>query len=236
MLFLAVFCGFLAENQREHIVEEHRAKEYAKSLLNDLKEDTFELQNGINHIDFLISAIDSIVSIVSNNHDKTSLPGKFYYYSRFVSNLYTLDWNNSTINQLVQSGNLRYFKNKELVHKINVYYAAQQVNNRNNQISHETRMRAADLRDKILQTNYYSPFVNLDFMKEQNVHVPSPEIDSLMLLELPLTKNATQYMDQYINLLSDWKWRLEFYSKSYPTLIQQVKEIMQILKDEYHLE
>ena len=29
MLFLAVFCGFLAENQREHMVEHQRAKVYA---------------------------------------------------------------------------------------------------------------------------------------------------------------------------------------------------------------
>ena len=28
MLFLAVFCGFLAENQREHYVEHKRAKDY----------------------------------------------------------------------------------------------------------------------------------------------------------------------------------------------------------------
>ena len=32
MLFLAVFCGFLAENQREQLVEKKRAKEYARSI------------------------------------------------------------------------------------------------------------------------------------------------------------------------------------------------------------
>src|SRR5438046_2203386 len=36
MLFLAVFCGFLAENQREHIVEKKRAKQYAVFLYGDL--------------------------------------------------------------------------------------------------------------------------------------------------------------------------------------------------------
>jgi hypothetical protein len=38
MLFLAVFCGFLAENQREHNVETHRAREYAKGLLRFFRE------------------------------------------------------------------------------------------------------------------------------------------------------------------------------------------------------
>ena len=43
MLFLAVFCGFLAENFREHQIEHKRAKQFARSLLNDLKEDTAAL-------------------------------------------------------------------------------------------------------------------------------------------------------------------------------------------------
>ena len=37
MLFLAVFCGFLAENQREHIIEHQRELQFMKSLLIDLK-------------------------------------------------------------------------------------------------------------------------------------------------------------------------------------------------------
>jgi len=39
MLFLAVFCGFLAENQREHIVEKRQEKKLMRSLLDELKQD-----------------------------------------------------------------------------------------------------------------------------------------------------------------------------------------------------
>ena len=235
MLFLAVFLGFLAENQREHLVERHRAKDYAKSFLSDLRDDTTEIRTALESENFRINCMDSIISISVASKDRSTVPGRFYYYSRFVSNLYALDWNNSTINQLVQSGNLRYFKNKELVRKINAYYATQHINNRNNQISHESRMKAAELRDKILQSEYYYLFGALDFMIEQKGHVPSPAIDSLMLSQLALTKEASQFMDQYINLLSDWKWRLQLYAKSYPNLIQKVNEIMEMLKDEYNL-
>ena len=49
MLFLAVFCGFLAENQREHYVEKTRAKEYATSLLIDLRKDSIHIGNIIEH-------------------------------------------------------------------------------------------------------------------------------------------------------------------------------------------
>src|SRR5712675_193518 len=40
MLFLAVFCGFLAENQREHMVEDRRVKESMKGVVENLKYDT----------------------------------------------------------------------------------------------------------------------------------------------------------------------------------------------------
>ena len=236
MLFLAVFLGFLAENQREHFVEAHRAKDYARSFLSDLGGDTLEVQTAFKSESFRIACIDSIIAISSATRGSAKVPGKFYYFSRFVSNLYTLDWNTSTIHQLIQSGNLRYFKNKEMVRKINAYYAEQQIRNRNNQISHESRMKAADLRGQILQSQYFSPFTSLNFVEESKAHVSSPLIDSLMQSQLSLTKEADKYMDQYINLLSDWKWRLEFYVGGYPKLIQEIKDIMQMLKEEYSLE
>ena len=43
MLFLAVFCGFLAENFREHQIEKDRGKQYIISLYEDLKNDTARL-------------------------------------------------------------------------------------------------------------------------------------------------------------------------------------------------
>jgi hypothetical protein len=38
MLFLAVFCGFLAEYQLEHKIEKDRELQYIRSLYEDLKE------------------------------------------------------------------------------------------------------------------------------------------------------------------------------------------------------
>src|SRR5512138_2766177 len=45
MLFLAVFCGFLAENFREHQVEKNRASQYIRSFYEDLKNDTTRINN-----------------------------------------------------------------------------------------------------------------------------------------------------------------------------------------------
>ena len=99
MLFLAVFCGFLAENQREHFVEAHRAKEYAKGLLSDIQLDTGQLRRGINTTKFTISSIDSIVSISKDLSSANSIPGTFYYYSKFISYsfLRSINWFNQVI-------------------------------------------------------------------------------------------------------------------------------------------
>src|SRR6185503_17483366 len=43
MLFLAVFCGFLAEYQLEHKVEKERGRQYIRSFAEDLKSDTANL-------------------------------------------------------------------------------------------------------------------------------------------------------------------------------------------------
>ena len=50
MLFLAVFCGFLAENQREHMVEHQREKQFVKSLIVDIQNDVklIDQQNAFN--------------------------------------------------------------------------------------------------------------------------------------------------------------------------------------------
>src|SRR6266481_3397736 len=67
MLFLAVFCGFLAENFREHQVEHQREKQYMASLIRDLRADTSALSSGIPLKLRRIGAIDSVF-IFFNEH------------------------------------------------------------------------------------------------------------------------------------------------------------------------
>ena len=55
MLFLAVFCGFLAENQREHMIEHKREKQYIRSLTQDIGKATA-------HVNFLTSRYDMILA------------------------------------------------------------------------------------------------------------------------------------------------------------------------------
>ena len=57
MLFLAVFCGFLAEYQLEHLIEKNRAKQYIHSLYEDLRTDTARINEMLLYDDDKISAL-----------------------------------------------------------------------------------------------------------------------------------------------------------------------------------
>ncbi|MGZ4011725.1 MAG: hypothetical protein ACXVLF_12280, partial [Flavisolibacter sp.] len=66
MLFLAVFCGFLAENLREEMVNHKREHGYMKSLAEDLKQDTVQLNKIIAALDVKLAYRDSLLHELAN--------------------------------------------------------------------------------------------------------------------------------------------------------------------------
>jgi hypothetical protein len=116
MLFIAVFCGFLVENYREEKVEEHRALELAKSFYVELKNDSItaqlKVQNRLRQqeaIKYLVNYFrDSSLTDVSKEFAINFEYGiSFRSPSQFEPRTIMLD-------QLRNSGSLRYFKNESL--------------------------------------------------------------------------------------------------------------------------
>ena len=64
MLFLAVFCGFLAEYQLEHKIEKNRAKEFASMLIDDLQKDTAAINFHIKFRETIYKNSDSIMNVL----------------------------------------------------------------------------------------------------------------------------------------------------------------------------
>jgi hypothetical protein len=64
MLFLAVFCGFTAENIREHRIEHKRAKEYARMLKTDFINDTLQLRSFIAKKDSLEKRFNKLNAVL----------------------------------------------------------------------------------------------------------------------------------------------------------------------------
>ena len=121
MLFLAVFCGFLAENIREHRVENSRAKEYAKSLINELYEDTVQLKLIEREGPFAASCIDTLRDIYLTGKTDSAYYSKLYWYADFTIDGLEFIQHDATLRQLLSSGNLRYFHDVDLVNDIEKY-------------------------------------------------------------------------------------------------------------------
>ena len=116
MLFLAVFCGFLAENFREHSVEKHREKEYARALYDEFLADSVAFTTKIQARAEKEKDCDYLFSYIKDS-SLTNLPKGFYpaYTTVFyLINSYTFEPKDGVLNQLKSSGSLRYFKSTAL--------------------------------------------------------------------------------------------------------------------------
>jgi len=116
MLFLAVFCGFLAEYQLEHKIEKDRAKELAKSFYEELKNDSataiIKMQNRKKQEDALRFLMRYFKDSSLVNVSKTFVVN-FQYGINFRSPS-VFEPRTTMLEQLKNSGSLRYFKNAEL--------------------------------------------------------------------------------------------------------------------------
>ena len=121
MLFLAITLGFFVENQREHFIEHKREKIYAQLLYNDLKLDTSRL-NFIRSVKLWKGGkLDSLKSILFQA-DLSQHTTLVYYYTLFTNLTQKFNTQDATMQQLKNSGNLRYFRNHELYNSIIQYY------------------------------------------------------------------------------------------------------------------
>lgn len=116
MLFLAVFCGFLAENFREHYVEDQRAVKHAKNLYKELYNDSISLQRCFTNRTRKESECSYFIDYVKDS-SLVSLSPRFFpaFTTAIIQNQYIIfEPNDGILNQLRNSGELRYFKDKDL--------------------------------------------------------------------------------------------------------------------------
>ena len=118
MLFLAVSLGFLVENQREHYVEHKRAKVYARLLVDDLSADIAELNKAAKVLNKIIIAGDSLALLLNTAEIRKIPGGKLYYYEYWSGWRWSIISRDATLQQLKNSGALRYLGDTSIIRKI----------------------------------------------------------------------------------------------------------------------
>ena len=229
MLFLAVFCGFLAENQREHYVEKLRAKNYAGTMIEDLRKDIKEVKEMNHECLVILNAFDSIKLMVHKGVNDNKVSGSFYYFSRIGSIVPLISWNKATLTQVIQSGSLRYFTSSELVNKISYYYASASQVDEQQETDRRFREKTVEIRNKLLNNFHFSRYSGF------NVYSDSVA-DSLLLFQIPLQSSEPNLLNEYANSFENRRATLRnLTSRYFPDLIKTGEELIEVLTREYHL-
>lgn len=114
MLFLAVFCGFLAEYQLEHKIERDREKQFMQTMAEDLKADTARLNRLIRLRKSRSRELDTLFHLIASD--------EYLRNGRKVYELYEFPYwdilrffpSDRTMQQLKNGGNLRLIRKKNV--------------------------------------------------------------------------------------------------------------------------
>ena len=227
MLFLAVFCGFLAENQREHMVEHQRAKQYAILLYEDIKVDTGSVKYQLDVLNFVNPRIDTFINLVQKYKPEELPGGTWYYYGRFPGRYFNITFQDATIQQLKSSGGLRYFGNSLVANAIALYDQAcrnleSEINNQNLIYLEVVKWR----------NQLYNIFLTKEVM---DLNIPYSKIDSFKKREMPLLSSGKEDFMQFANISQHRLISNEFLYTTYENVFKKGKSLLTLLKKEYHL-
>src|SRR5688572_1009696 len=122
MLFLAVFCGFLAEYELEHKIEKDREKVYMQNLLEDLRTDANIYDIYEKNTAIICDLIDTLITGIENPGRKQHI-SKLIYAARMI----TLKWRQihpteRTYDQMKSSGHLRLISKPAVANSVLLYY------------------------------------------------------------------------------------------------------------------
>jgi|688.fasta_scaffold517075_1 hypothetical protein len=228
MLFLAVFCGSLAELQVEHYIEHQREKKYAQTLLDDLVNDTADLKYDI---DGWIKVNQSVDTIILEMEKEVNLRNHQLLYKNVAS----LNTNNTflyhdrTIQQLKSAGNFRLIRDKAIADSIVEYdsYIVTAVKNIEDVYAKVINPETANLQSQLFNSKYFN--IVRDKQKLDSIFIQFPE-------KIIMQKNKEDIVFQFYNKVHNYKdltnARIYFLS----TTLRRATNLISLLKSHYHID
>jgi hypothetical protein len=218
MLFLAVFCGFLAENFREHYVERERATQYAGLLVADMEADIAFFNKENIRLLKLEPKFDSLInllilpSIVSDSQILKKMLRINYVSDAKV--------NSATYNQMKASGSLRYINNLELTTGLQEYYEID--------LPHAIKMSQSTL--DLFNTYIKSFFI--DHLRTQDMDADNDTMKNWN----PIIIDRNRHIDQRLaNIVDMAKVQLRLSRNFYEEANKKANELVLLIKKENHL-
>jgi len=223
MLFLAVFCGFLAENQREHYIEHLREKQYMRSLLEDLHTDTATMKRVYNRALIQSTLLDSLIELgnyATLNEVNTS---KFYLFHGQTTRFLNIRFEDRTSSQLKNAGGMRLIRKKEVSDSIRQYWAGIESLQRVRDRLETAGENIGDLSSRI--------FYNKFFIYGKEPLAPPVGIKP----GAKLINDDPKLIAEYINRVFTKSVRTRIYLQDLKETFQMVEQLMTLIRQEYHL-
>ena len=222
MLFLAVFCGFLAENYRDSLSDQQKEKQFVRSYIEDLKEDTAAIQKNLLFQKLKKDQLDSLTYLLREQKIK-GYENELYYLGRVLVRTNRFQSNDRTISQLKHTGSMRLIGNENAADSIISYQKLVETILTNIEDERRERREADPLLAQI-----FDPFV-FDKMLDNKMIINKPT-DNLPLrsYDPALQKDLAYWIHQIkgSNIILTTRLNL---------LHEKAKNIIAFLQKEYHL-
>ena len=228
MLFLAVFCGFLAENQREHYVESLREKKYIQNLLHDLARDTMNYNLSIAlRLERENQAHQLITMLYSPDRNKHL--SELYFFARQMPRMNTIFYStDATMNQLKNSGALRLIKRTEIADSIVAYNAAMEAYAENRKTEIETRIAFREAVGNVFDASVLLAMIDSAGDDMDKTVIPPTFVK-------PLITENQQTINHLCTLVHFLYSQSIIGRKSLHRYKEQASRLIELLKIEYHL-
>ena len=227
MLFLAVFCGFLAEYQLEHTIEHQRAKVYAANLYEDMKKDTAELKKVMRISEENSEKLDTLCLLITKLGVRNIPSIDLLRLAQYTTFVQFFSSNNATIEELKGSGGLRLMKSS-VSKQISLYDKRLRDLANEYALSRAEFIKMEELYFKVFDRNLF------DLMSNVSLHLNT---DSLLTKNPPVINDDPALIKEYLGWVSFEKYiyRLQVTDHLQPLIVEALK-IIELLKKEYHVE
>ncbi len=221
MLFLAVFCGFLAEYQLEHVIENQREKKYIMSFIEDLKADTMKINQVLQASTEQQKGFDSLMGVLKDP-DFANNPAKFEKYAGNIFMLFAFFQTDRTLQQLKNAGGLRLIRKQAASDSIISYdNMVKEIGEQRDDL-YNSNQDAASLVSQIFDLNSPdNPWINRTL-------VPKPE-------KLNLLTTDPIKLGEFFNKVVGFKITSVFYCSMLEELKGYAERQIIFLNKEYHL-
>jgi hypothetical protein len=221
MLFLAVTLGFFVENQREHYVEHIRERQFMKLMIADLQADTAMMNNILNVLEVRASNVDSMLMLLTSNPTSDEAVIKAYRYTFPALNNVTFSFNDRTITQLKNSGNMRIIRNQKVNDSIIHYW--NQIDNVSQALTRHISYRTTG---RELETKIYN-VAEMYLKNNRQVDVSSGDIN--------LIPHPPGLVKEYANIVAASGVMLNALRYHITNQNKLALELIGLISKEYHL-